>query len=95
VPTTVTRVDLSDRFRKDFKRLDPQAQSRAEAVIRDLWHHPLRGTLRHHTLNGYTPIIHVVDLTANHAHQITFHFEGTVITLLRVADHKSINRSPA
>lgn len=87
-------VELSERFRKDYRRLDPNTQCAADDAIRKLYEDPIPGALRHHTLGGHKPKIHVIDVRANHAHQITFHWDGNTIRLLRIGTHRQIDAAP-
>lgn len=89
-------VEFTERFRREYRRLDPQTASKADAAIRLICGlpTPLPKTCRHHTLSGFKPTIHVVDVTSNHAYQITFRKQGDVITLLRVATHRQIDHEP-
>ena len=88
-------VDLTERFKSDFKQLDPQLKNRVKDIIANqLIPFPIKGSLRHHTLNGHKPPIHVIDVTGNHAYQITFWIDGDVARLLRVDTHKRIDLNP-
>lgn len=91
----LSEVQLTDRFKRDFKKLDSQLQARVEEIIRDeLFPWPTRRSLRHHTLSGYRPPIHVLDVTTNHSHQLTFECDGSIAKLLRVGTHKQIDGDP-
>ncbi len=85
----------TNRFRRDYKRLDPQLQAKVDEAIQALIPWPTNRAYRHHTLGGYTPPVHVIDVTTNHSHQLSFIIvDGTVARLLRVATHREIDRSP-
>jgi mRNA-degrading endonuclease YafQ of YafQ-DinJ toxin-antitoxin module len=91
----IRQIELTERFKKDFKRLPREIAEQAKAIIRDdivPW--PTKKALRHHTLSGHKPTIHKVDVTPNKAYQITFSIDGDVARLLRVATHGEIDRSP-
>lgn len=91
----IVSVALTTRFKRDFKRLELQLQQRVEHILKfDLKPWPGRGSLRHHTLAGFRPTIHVIDVSSNHSHQITFVLNGDVARLLRVATHVEIDRDP-
>lgn len=91
----IVTVELSDRFKSDYKKLDPQLQSKVKDIIaNDLIPFPIKRSLRHHTLNGHKPPIHVIDVTTNHAYQITFWIDGDVARLLRVDTHRRIDQNP-
>lgn len=91
----IVSIELTGRFKRDFKRLDAALQRRIEAILQDdLMPWPGRGSLRHHTLSGFRPTVHVIDVAGNHSHQITFVLNGGVAKLLRVASHVEIDRDP-
>lgn len=91
----IAKIELTDRFKRDFKRLDPALQLRVETILTEqLIPWPTRGTLRHHTLSGIKPPVHVLDVVGNHSHQITFQLDGDVAKLLRVGTHREIDRRP-
>lgn len=91
----IAKIELTDRFKRDFKRLDLALQLRVQTILSDdLIPWPTRGVLRHHTLSGIKPPVHVLDVGSNHSHQITFQLDGNVAKLLRVGTHREIDRSP-
>lgn len=91
----IATIELTERFKRDFKRLDPVLQLRVQDILADqLIPWPTRGALRHHTLSGIKPPVHVLDVVGNHSHQITFQLNGDVATLLRVGTHREIDRTP-
>lgn len=87
-------VRLSRRFERDFKSLPRDVQRAAEAAIRGLCEDPIPQRRRAHRLNGHLPPIYVVDVFTNHSWQITYHLDGDVAILLRVAAHAVIDRKP-
>jgi ABC-type protease/lipase transport system fused ATPase/permease subunit len=90
----ISHWELTSRAKRDYKRLDAALQERVDEVLRMLVPWPTAGALRHHTLSGYRPPIHVVDVTVNRSHQLSFTVEGTVARVLRVSTHREIDRSP-
>lgn len=90
----ISRLDYGSRFQSDFKRLDSANQQATCDCLNALLKSPLPKALRHHTLGGYKPKIHKVDVSANCAYQVTFEVEGDTAKLLRVATHKQIDRTP-
>lgn len=90
----VESLDYTERFRSDFKRLDAEMQQATRDCLAALLQTPIRKTLRHHTLNGYRPKIHKIDVTPNHAYQVTFEVSDGVAKLLRVGTHKQLDRAP-
>lgn len=91
----IAAFEKTARFERDYKRLDAGLQARVDDVLREMVPWPAARSLRHHTLNGYKPPIHVVDVTTNKSHQLTFRLDGTVARLLRVSTHGEIDRTPA
>ena len=85
---------MTSRSKRDYKKLDANLQAKVDDVLRSLVPWPALGALRHHTLNGHTPTIHVVDVTRNRSHQLTFLIDGEVARILRVSTHREIDRSP-
>jgi mRNA-degrading endonuclease YafQ of YafQ-DinJ toxin-antitoxin module len=89
------QIELTERFKKDFKRLPREVAKLAQEIIRDhVMPWPTKGSLRHHTLSGYTPPIHKIDVMPNKAYQITFWVDGDTARLLRIATHGDIDRNP-
>ena len=86
--------EKTDRFGREYGRLDPALQTRVDEVLRLMVPWPSARSLRHHSLSGYKPPIHVVDVTTNKSHQMTFTVTGSIAKLLRVATHKEIDRAP-
>ena len=92
----IASIEFTDRFKRDFKRLDAVLQRRVEKILAEqLIPWPGRGSLRHHTLSGPYPPVHVIDVMGNHSHQVTFRMDGDTARLLRVGTHREIDRSPA
>jgi mRNA-degrading endonuclease YafQ of YafQ-DinJ toxin-antitoxin module len=94
VSLRVVALRRTERFERAFKRLEPQTQNLVKRCLQGLLEHPIPARLRHHTLGGHRPAIHVIDVSGNHAWQVTFRCEGEVATLLRVAPHRHIDRDP-
>lgn len=91
----ISLIELTERFERDYKRLPPELQRLAKEIIKNqLKPWPSKKALRHHTLSGYKPTIHKIDITPNHSHQITFWLDGSVARLLRIGSHKEIDRQP-
>lgn len=86
--------EYTERFKDDFGRLSAEQQEAARECLEKIKQSLSLKSLRHHTLGGYRPTIHKVDVTCNKAYQITFELNGTVAKLLRVGTHKQLNRSP-
>lgn len=82
------------RFERQYKRLDPETQKAVDEALELLKQYPLPGKLRHHTLSGTKPKVHVVDVKSNHSYQLTFHLDGDEAVLLRVGTHAQIDISP-
>lgn len=91
----LSRIDLTERFKKDFSKLPREVAERVKSIIKDeLMPWPTRKVLRHHTLSGYSPTIHKLDVVQNKAYQLSFEIEGDTAKLLRVTTHKEMDRSP-
>lgn len=90
----ITCFERTVRFQREFKKLDPQLQAKVKKALEGLLQNPFPKALRHHTLNGYCPTVHVVDVTPNHAYQITFNWLGEKAILLRVGTHRHIDENP-
>lgn len=90
----LTGFTRTQRFQRDFRKLDEPLRLAVAQALKDLLNDPVPKALRHHTLSGYRPTIHVVDVTRNHSHQITFECDGTTAVLLRIGTHKEIDRLP-
>lgn len=67
----IVALQRTQRFEREFTRLDPQTQKLVTSCLQGLLEHPIPARLRHHTLGGYRPAIHVIDVTGNHAWQVT------------------------
>lgn len=91
----LARIDLTERFKKDFKKLPREVAERVKVIIKDeLMPWPSRKSLRHHSLSGYKPTVHSIDVTSNKAYKMTFEIDGDAAKLLRVATHSEIDRNP-
>lgn len=92
---TVTAFDRSDRFIADAKAAPVEVLDALEEALNRLLQNSQAGSLRLHTLPGYPkPTIFKIDVTANHAWQLTFELDGAMAVLLRLGTHKVLNRSP-
>jgi mRNA-degrading endonuclease RelE of RelBE toxin-antitoxin system len=89
-------IQLTDKFERDYKALPPDIRERADACIRDLGQEPLPPGRRMHSVTprGQKPTIYTVDVTANKAYKLSFHLQGNVAVLRRVADHRTLDRAP-
>lgn len=91
----LARIDLTERFKKDFKKLPPEVARRVQDIIRDdLMPWPSKKSLRHHSLSGHKPTVHSIDVLPNKSYKMTFEISGDAARLLRVATHREIDREP-
>lgn len=90
----VEQFQRTERFDRDFRRLPPDIQAAVGDALKHLIQHPLPSGLRHHTLSGHRPTVHVIDVMSNHSWQLTFNMEGTTAVLLRVDTHRRIDSNP-
>lgn len=90
----ITRLVPTERFARELRKLDPELTKKAKVALEKLLQSPVPKTLRHHTLSGYKPTVHVIDVCSNKSHQITFNLDGDVAVLLRIGTHKQISRDP-
>lgn len=92
---TIRRIELTERFKRDFKRLPREFADIVKTIIAEhIMPWPTKASLRHHTLSGFKPVIHKVDVTPKKSYQITFSVDGDTAKLLRVATHREIDRDP-
>ena len=92
---TVAAYARSPRFDSDVKRLPPDVRSRLVDALELLRSNPWAKSLRLHSLKGYPrPTIWKIDLAANRSWQVTFELHGTTALLLRVDEHKALDRLP-
>ncbi len=92
---SVARVRYTERFASDLRSAEHGVQSAAKDAIDKLLKTPHARSLRLHTLSGYgKPSIYKIDVTANHAWQITFEIDGDTAVLRRLGSHKELDRSP-
>jgi mRNA-degrading endonuclease YafQ of YafQ-DinJ toxin-antitoxin module len=90
-----TKVDFTDLFKKQYKKLEPTLKAAAQQTIRDLSKVPLPASLRFHSLSGYkNPRLYTIDVMGNKAYKISLEIQGETAILRRVASHKEIDRLP-
>jgi mRNA-degrading endonuclease YafQ of YafQ-DinJ toxin-antitoxin module len=97
VPTSPVfkNVHFKDKFKSQYKKLQPVLKEAADRTIKDLLKAPLPSTLRFHSLGGYNnPRLFTVDVTPNKSHKISFEIEGETAILRRIGTHKEIDRAP-
>jgi mRNA-degrading endonuclease YafQ of YafQ-DinJ toxin-antitoxin module len=91
----ISIIKYKKKFEKDMKALPPDILEAAKAAIADLGRKPIPNSRRLHSLSGYkNPKVFVIDVTSNHAWQITLEIDGETATLRRVNTHKEIDHSP-
>ena len=81
------------RFKRDYKKLDPQLRKRVDDKLKDLLEDPMPPGLRFEKLSGYSnPDIYTVHVTGNY--KISLEIKGDNATLRRVRTHNEIDRLP-
>jgi mRNA-degrading endonuclease RelE of RelBE toxin-antitoxin system len=89
----LTQVEYSDKFKKDFKSLDPLIQLKAESKIQALFQNPRPSGLVFEKLKGYKrPDIYTIHVTGNF--KISLQIDGSIATLRRIGVHNTIDRTP-
>lgn len=91
-PRKIEEFWFSDRFKREYKRAQPNIRAAADGVFKNLMHDP--DSHRCHGLKGYKPTVYVADLFPNHSWQITFEMVGAAAHLKRIATHSQIDRDP-
>lgn len=83
----------TERFRRDYRKLDAQMQARVDDKLRDLLKNPRPSGLAFEKLKGYTrPDVYTIHITGNY--KLSLHIEGDTAVLRRVACHDDIDRLP-
>lgn len=89
----IRRIDLTDRFKRDAKKLPPEYRDRLEQKLTDLLANPRPPGLAFEKLKGYRkPDIYTIHLTGNY--KISLEIQGSTAILRRVAPHDSIDSKP-
>lgn len=93
------RYAHTKRFAKDFAKLDPVIQARAEARLRDLLADLRPAGMRFEKLHGYrNPDVYSFHVTGNFKvslHCVTSEEDGALVAVLRrIAAHDEIDRAP-
>lgn len=90
---SITGVRPSNRYIKDYKRLDPRLREAVDSKIDDLLANPRPPGIRFEKLKGYSsPDIYSIHVNGNY--KITFAITGSIAFLRRVACHNDIDRAP-
>lgn len=89
-------VHLTHKFSSDYAALPVDIRRAVDRCIADLARDPLPGSRRAHavTAKGHKPTVFSLDVTPNKSHKLSFHLEGNVAVLRRVATHRQIDRGP-
>lgn len=92
----ITEVDAgSQRFQRDFKRLDEDQRDRVIQALKDLLLPEIPAKYRLNKLQGYKrPSIYAIHITPNHSHKLTMEIKGTTAILRRVGTHREIDDLP-
>jgi hypothetical protein len=89
-------VQYTDRFSRDYSGLSDDIKDEVDKCLRALSQDPIPGSRRPHSVTprGKKPTIFTVDVTSNKAYKLSFHFDGAVAVLRRIATHGEIDRKP-
>ena len=90
----IQRIERTDAFKRDFKRLNLQLQKMVEEAIRDLVKDPVPASRRFHAIVAGRPKVYSIDVTGNKSHKISLELQGSTCTLRRVGTHREIDRNP-
>lgn len=89
----VRSFSLTIRFKKDYRKLDPQLQQRVDSKLEDLCKDPRPAGLVFEKLKGYdNPCIYTIHVTGNY--KLSMQIDGDTATLRRVGNHDEIDRAP-
>ena len=89
----ISSVRLTERFRRDYRKLSADLQARTQTKLQDLLKNPRPAGLAFEKLKGYSrPDIYTIHITGNY--KLSFLVEGSTAILRRVAAHDDIDRAP-
>lgn len=89
----ITGIDVTERFKRDRKKLPREIRDKLDSKLRDLLASPRPPGLRFEKLSGYrNPDIYTIHVTGNY--KISFEINGNIAKLRRVACHNDIDRQP-
>lgn len=90
---TIKSMKRTERFERDFRKLEAEMQNRVIRKLEDLLKNPRPPGLRFDKLKGYSrPDIYTIHVTGNY--KLSFVVDGTTATLRRVAPHDALDRLP-
>ena len=90
---TITKLAYSKKFQKDFKKLDPSVQERAETSLKKLFKQPFPAGIKFEKLKGFSnPDIYTIHVTGNF--KISFEIRSNTAYLRRIAVHNTIDATP-
>ncbi len=91
----IERIEFTDPFKKQYKKLPPDILVMVDEALLDLVKTPIPKRLRFEKLTCCRkPNIYTIHVTQNHSYKISFEIEGGIAKLRRVATHKEIDRKP-
>lgn len=89
----IESLKRTERFQRDFRKLETEMQDRVRAKLKDLLKNPRPPGLRFEKLKGHSsPDVYTIHITGNY--KLSFLVEGTAAILRRVAAHDEIDRAP-
>lgn len=94
-----SRISYKKRFKKEYRRLDPQLQARVNEKLADLLSNPFPPGLRFEKLQGHSdPAVFTIHVDGNYKISLeaenAFDEDGCEAVLRRVATHNEIDRRP-
>lgn len=87
------KIEYTERFKKDYKKLSLKLQQRVDTKLRDLLTNPRPRGLAFEKLKGYKhPDIYTIHITGNY--KMSLEIKGDLAILRRVSDHDTIDQTP-
>ena len=91
----ITEISYTEKFKQDFKKLEPDLQDKVKEAIKQLSSYPFPRSLRFEKLKGIkNPSVFTIHVTSNHSHKLSFELCGSSAILRRIGTHKLIDRNP-
>ena len=83
------KIRRTDRFKKDYQRLQSDIRERVDQKLRFLIRDPRHPSLRIHKLRGMEGLW---EFSATMNYRVTFEIEGQYYVLLGVGSHRIVDR---
>ena len=89
----ITRIEISKRFKKQFKKSPLDIQKKLASKLLGLQADPRPAGIRFEKLKGYTkPNIYTLHITGNY--KVSLEINGSVAYLRCIGEHNEIDRLP-